>query len=118
MNLASTLKSLRKKGVLIIGSGNIVHNLRKLDWHNINAKPFDWAVEFDETVKKHLSDKDIDLLVNYTKMGTLAKMAIPSNDHYLPMLYTLGLADENEQIEQLYESIQYGSISMRCFKIG
>ena len=116
--LAQALKQMRKKGVLIIGSGNIVHNLRILDWHNINAKPFDWAVEFDETVKKHLVNKDFNPLVNYQQMGQLARMAIPSNDHYLPMIYTLGLADKDEQVTQLFEDIQYGSISMRCFQIS
>lgn len=116
--LASALKEMRKKGVLIIGSGNIVHNLRNLDWHNINAKPFDWAVEFDQIVKNYLNDGNYDPLVNYSKMGALAKMAIPSNDHYLPMMYTLGLADRGEQVEHLYEGLQYGSISMRCFKIS
>jgi 4,5-DOPA dioxygenase extradiol len=116
--LASALKKMREKGVLIIGSGNIVHNLRILDWGNINAKPFDWAVEFDSLVKSRLSANDFDALVNYSKFGKLAEMAIPSNDHYLPMIYTLGLADKNEQVRYLYEGMQYGSISMRCFQIS
>ena len=116
--LAQALKQLRNKGVLVIGSGNIVHNLRILDWHNIDAKPFDWAAEFDETVKSHLVNNNFNALVNYQQMGRLAQMAIPSNDHYLPMIYTLGLADKGEEVTQLYEGIQYGSISMRCFKIG
>ena len=115
--LANTLKALRRKGVLLIGSGNIVHNLRKLDWHNINAKPFDWALEFDELVKDKLMSKNFSDLVNYQKFGALGEMAIPSNDHYLPMLYTLGFTEKGENVEQLYENIQYGSISMRCFKI-
>ena len=117
-DLAKALKKLRRKGVLIIGSGNIVHNLRRLNWNDIHAKPFDWAVEFDETVKAHLISGDYNPLVNYQNLGHLAKMAIPSNDHYLPMLYTLGLAEKDDQIEQLYEGIQYGSISMRCFKLA
>lgn len=116
--LAQSLKQLRKKGVLVIGSGNIVHNLRRLDWHNIAAQPFDWAVEFDEKVKAHLLNNNTAPLVNYSQMGILAKMAIPSNDHYLPMIYSLGLAENGERIEQLYEGIQYGSISMRSFKIS
>jgi 4,5-DOPA dioxygenase extradiol len=116
--LANALRALRRKGVLVIGSGNIVHNLRILDWHNANAKPFDWAVEFDEKVKEKLANRNFLDLVNYQNFGTLGKMAIPSNDHYLPMVYTLGLAEEGEHVEQLYEGIQYGSISMRCFKIS
>lgn len=116
--LASALGALRQKGVLIIGSGNIVHNLRNLDWHHIDATPFDWAVEFDEVVKSKLISGDFQPLVNYHTLGALSQMAIPSNDHYLPMLYTLGIADKGEAVEQLYEGMQYGSISMRCFKIG
>ncbi len=115
--LAHALKKLREKGVLIIGSGNIVHNLRNIDWHNINASYFDWAVEFDELAKSKLDNHDFEALVNYQQFGKLAQMAIPTNDHYLPMLYTLGLADKNEQVRYLFEGLQYGSISMRCFLI-
>lgn len=116
--LAQALKKLREKGLLIIGSGNIVHNLGNLDWQNIDAKPFDWALEFDSIVKNHLDKGDYHSLVNYKQLGKLASLAIPSADHYLPMLYTLGLADANEALTYLYEGMQYGSISMRCFKIG
>lgn len=116
--LASALKKLRKKGVLIIGSGNIVHNLGMLDWRNIDASPADWAVSFDDIIKQHLANNNFKALVDYQKLGKLAQMAIPSNDHYLPMIYTLGLADHNELVTPLFEGFQYGSISMRCFKVG
>jgi 4,5-DOPA dioxygenase extradiol len=116
--LANTLKKLREKGVLIIGSGNIVHNLGILDWRNIDAKPQDWAVEFDELVKSRLNKQDFSSLINYEQFGKLAKMAIPTNDHYLPMIYTLGLAEKTETVKYLFEGIQYGSISMRCFEIS
>jgi len=116
--LANALKKMREKGVLIIGSGNIVHNLGNLDWRNIDAKPFDWAVEFDEIVKHKLVEGNFEDLIHYQKFGNLASMAIPTNDHYLPMIYTLGLKDKKERVETLYEGMQYGSISMRCFKIA
>jgi 4,5-DOPA dioxygenase extradiol len=116
--LASALKKMRDKGVLIIGSGNIVHNLGILDWNNINAKPFDWAIEFDELVKTKLDKQDFASLINYQQFGKLAQLAIPSNDHYLPLMYTLGLAHKNEKIKYLFEGHQYGSISMRCFQIS
>jgi 4,5-DOPA dioxygenase extradiol len=116
--LAKALKKMREKGVLIIGSGNIVHNLGILDWRNIDAKPFDWATEFDELVKTKLDNQDFNALINYQQFGNLGRMAIPSNDHYLPMIYSLGLADKSEKINYLYEGIQYGSVSMRCFQIG
>jgi 4,5-DOPA dioxygenase extradiol len=92
-----------------------VHNLRRLDWHHINAAPHDWAVEFDDLVKKSLDNRQFDALVDYQRHGTLAQMAIPTNDHYLPMLYTLGLADRKDSLRYLFEGFQYGSISMRCF---
>jgi 4,5-DOPA dioxygenase extradiol len=116
--LANALKKMREKGILIIGSGNIVHNLGILDWRNINAKPFDWAIEFDELVKDKLDNQDFKSLINYEQFGSLGKMAIPSNDHYLPMIYSLGLADKSEKVNYLFEGIQYGSVSMRCFQIS
>ncbi|MFN5356594.1 MAG: 4,5-DOPA dioxygenase extradiol [Bacteroidota bacterium] len=117
-DLAEKLRKLRNRGVLIIGSGNIVHNLGNLDWSDINAKPFDWALEFDSIVKTHILNKDYLPLVNYQTFGTLAQLAVPTNDHYLPMIYSLGLADKNEATTMLFEGMQYGSVSMRCFRVG
>ena len=116
--LANALKKMRERGVLIIGSGNIVHNLKTLDWNNIDAKPMDWAVEFDELVKAKLSNLDFQALVDNQQFGKLSEMAHPTNEHYLPMLYTLGLADKNEEVKYLFEGFQYGSASMRCFQIS
>jgi len=116
-NLAEELKSLRKKGVLIIGSGNIVHNLYQIEF-NENAEPYDWAVEFDEIVKTELEKNNYDNLINYSSLGKSAGLSVPTNDHYLPMLYSLGLANENESLKFTYEEIQNASISMRCFQIG
>nr|WP_295876618.1 4,5-DOPA dioxygenase extradiol [uncultured Chitinophaga sp.] len=113
--LAAELQALRHKGILIMGSGNIVHNLRQISFAN-NAKPFDWAISFDQLVKEKLEQKAFDDLVNYHTLGTAAQLSIPTNDHYLPMLYTLGLVNKNEAIQFTYEEIQNGSISMRCFR--
>ena len=115
--LAEELQALRKKGVLIIGSGNIVHNLYNIDF-DTNAKPFDWAVEFDGIVKSKLEHRQYTDLMNYTGLGKSAALAVPTNDHYLPMFYTLGLADKEEELKFTYEEIQNGSISMRCFQVG
>ena len=115
--LANTLKKMREKGVLIIASGNIVHNLKVIDWNNINAKPLDWAIEFDEMVKTKLNSQDFKALVNYEQLGSIFQLAHPTNEHYLPMLYTLGLADKTEEIKYLFEGFQFGSASMRCFQI-
>jgi 4,5-DOPA dioxygenase extradiol len=116
--LAAALKAMRDKGVLILCSGNIVHNLGILDWRNQDAKPFEWAFTFDELVKSKLDTQDFKSLVEYQQFGKIAQMAIPSNEHYVPMIYSLGLAYASERVEHLYEEIHYGSISMRCFKIS
>ncbi len=116
--LGQALGRLREKGVLVMGSGNIVHNLRRLDWHNIEAATPDWAAEFDQTVKNHLDSGNFAPLANYRQFGGAALAAVPTEDHYLPMLYTLGMAGPGEPVRYLYEGFQYGSISMRCFQIG
>lgn len=116
--LGQELIKLREKGVLIICSGNIVHNLRALDWGDIDAEPYDWNVEFDLLVKKFMKERRFQQLVDYTSLGALARLAIPTNDHYLPMIYSLGLTDLNEPIHHIYEGYQYAGISMRCFKVG
>jgi 4,5-DOPA dioxygenase extradiol len=115
--LGAELKSLRRKGVLVIGSGNIVHNLRRVSFEE-NAKPYDWAVEFDAMVKAKLGAGAYQDLVNYPSLGSAAQLSIPTNDHYLPMLYALGMAEPGEHLAFTYEEIQNASVSMRCFQIG
>lgn len=116
-NLAKELSALRDKGVLIIGSGNIVHNLGRVSWEDPTAK-YDWSIEFDEKVKGFVNNHQHKELIEYEKMGKAALLSVPTNDHYLPMIYTIGLQQKNEPVIQTYESIEMGSISMRCFKIG
>ncbi len=115
--LAKQLNFLRDKGVLIIGSGNIVHNLGMVDWKNPTGA-FDWANEFDSTVKSLLDKGDDISLVNYQNLGKSALLSIPTNEHYLPMIYTLGLKTKNENISYLFEGMEMGSISMRSFTIN
>lgn len=105
---------LRSKNILVIGSGNIIHNLSEIDFNDA-ARPFGWANEFDLQVKTLIEKKDFTTLINYHKIGQSARKAIPYFDHYLPMLYTLGMAGETENIKFIHESIQNGSISMRSF---
>lgn len=116
--LGRELSRLRRKGVLIIGSGNIVHNLRALDWRHLEAKPHDWAVEFDAVVRQAIDGHRDRELIDYSRFGTVAQLAVPTNDHYLPMLYVLGLREPNEPVRYLYEGFQFAGISMRCFQIG
>ncbi len=120
LDLAKELRSLREKGVLVIGSGNIVHNLRmsmpKLQMSD--NTPYDWATEFDTWVKGKIDSGDYAALANYEQIGSAGKLAVPTTDHYIPMLYTLGLADGKEEIKQVYESVEYGGLSMRTFQVG
>ena len=115
--LAGELQSLRNKGVLIIGSGNIVHNLRQADFHNIHANPYDWAHEFDEISKKKILHREFTDLVEYEKLGKAALLSIPTPDHYFPMIYSLGLVSDKDEVKFTYEEIQNASVSMLCFEI-
>ena len=116
-NLAKNLAVLREKGVLIIGSGNIVHNLGLIDF-DIDTEPFGWAVAFDEKVKKSLIQRDHKQLLSYLRMGEEAILAVPTLDHYLPMVYIIALQQESDSLEFVYEGFQHGSVSMRAFQIG
>jgi 4,5-DOPA dioxygenase extradiol len=115
--LGRALRGLREEGVLILGSGNIVHNLREIRWEE-RAEPFLWAVEFDAAVKDSLLNRDFDRLIDYTGLGEAALLAVPTNEHYLPMLAVLGAAFDDEPVEFIHESIQNGSVSMRSFVLG
>ncbi len=112
--LARELSKLRNKGVLILSSGNIVHNLRQVVWSE-KAQPHDWAVGFDSLVKQKISERDFSALANPSTFGQLLSHAHPSVDHYLPLLYTVGQIDKQDDIFYTYEGIEMGSISMRCF---
>ena len=113
--LASQLSFLRKKGVLIIGSGNIVHNLGLINW---GGKAFDWAIEFDALVKNRLEKFEHKDLIHYDKLGKSAQLSIPTNEHYLPMLYIAALAGRNESFRFFNAKTEMGSISMRSFIVG
>ena len=115
-DLASRLKQLREQGVLVIGSGNIVHNLALVFSKEDNA-PFEWATDFDENVKASISNRDFESLIKYEKFGRAAELSIPTVDHYVPLLYALGMAETDEEITYTYEEV-FTSLSMRCVKIG
>jgi 4,5-DOPA dioxygenase extradiol len=113
--IGKKLSKLRDQGILIIGSGNIVHNLREIDF---GGEPFEWAIEFDNYVKEALLKKDFQALINY-RNSKVSEIAHPTNEHYLPLLYVVGAADlESEKIEFYNEKIVYGSLSMRCLIIN
>ena len=107
----------KEKGVLIIGSGNIVHNLGLIDF-DVDAKPFEWAVKFDEKVKQCLVSGNHEGLINYLELGKEALYAVPTQDHYLPMIYAIGLQKKGDTLKFIHEGFQNGSVSMRAFQIG
>jgi len=115
--LAKDLVALRKKGVLIIGSGNMVHNLRMADFSQ-KEKGFDWAVEMNEYFKKQILDGDHAPLKDYTKLGKSAQLAIPTPDHYYPLLYTLGLQGKDEKVTIFNDKAMMGALTMTSVKIG
>jgi len=115
--IGKQLSELRNKGVLIIGSGNLVHNLQQIDWDG-GSKVYDWALEFDSKFTDWLTKGDHQSMLKYRELlGNTATMAHPSNDHLLPLFYTLGLQQKNEKITFFNEQFDMASISMRSMLI-
>jgi 4,5-DOPA dioxygenase extradiol len=119
-DLAKRLNKLRDKGILIIGSGNIVHNLRLIDWRNINTvgAGWDWAIEARDKTNQWLLDGNSRKIIDYHKQGTSLQHAVPSPDHYLPLLYSLGLKDQAESLDLFNDELIGGSLSMTSVRIG
>ncbi len=113
--LGQQLRELRQAGVLILGSGNIVHNLRLMVWEDA---AFDWAVDYDARVKTWILDGDHDSIIHYEKYGSAAMLSVNSAEHYLPLLYILGLKEGGEPVGFFAEKLWGGSLSMRCVQIG
>ncbi len=116
-SLGRLLRPLRNEGVLILASGNIVHNL-ELAIRQGEARPYKWAEQYDAAVRDRLVDRDWDALVNYYSLTPHSALAVPTPDHYLPLLYVLGAADPTEPIAFPVEGIDRGSMSMRTVVWG
>lgn len=118
--LATQLQKLREKGVLIIGSGNIVHNLRLVDWRNINTvgAGWDWAIEARELTNNWILDGNFRNLINYNKQGVAMQTAVPTPDHYMPLIYTLALKEKTDDIALFNDELLGGSLSMTSVRIG
>ena len=116
--LAQQLKALRERGVLIVGSGNIVHNLRQMQRGAAASQAYDWALEFDQTTGGYIQQGNLKALQNFMRLGSLAKMAHPTHEHYLPLLYAAGASDANEPTRFFNTSYQGGSIAMRSVMWG
>lgn len=111
------LRTLRERGILILGSGNLVHNLRRIKWEP-DAQPYDWALEYDEWLKKQLSQKQFQTVLNDFHKTEAGKLSVPTLDHYFPLHYVLGASDAQDELRFEYEEIQNGSISMRTISLG
>ncbi len=113
--LSQALLPLRSEGVLIVGSGNIVHNLRLMVWEDT---AFDWAVNYDMRVKQWIIAGDHQSIIHYEKYGKPAILSVNSAEHYLPLLYVLGLQGKDEPVSFFAEKLWGGSLSMRCVRVG
>ena len=119
-DLAKELSSFRKKGVLIIGSGNMVHNLGMVAWDKLNSLEYgyDWAIEANEKMKKYILSDDHKQLINLRSQGKAYNLAIPTPEHYLPLLYSLALKEEDEKVTFFSDKIVAGSLSMTSLIIN
>lgn len=119
-DLAKELYALRKKGVLIIGSGNMVHNLRMVAWEKLNEPEYgyDWAIQMNDTFKSLIEKGDHQPLINYSSMGKEAMLSIPTPEHYLPLLYSLGVKSAADEIAFFNDKVVGGSLTMTSVRIG
>jgi 4,5-DOPA dioxygenase extradiol len=113
--LGQQLKQLRREGVLILGSGNIVHNLGIMVWEDT---AFDWAVEFDAKVARWILQHEHEPIIHYEQQGQAARLAVNSAEHYLPLLYILGVSEKDDPVSFFADKLWGGSLSMRCVRIG
>jgi 4,5-DOPA dioxygenase extradiol len=118
--LGKQLGALRNKGVLIIGSGNLVHNLRMVAWDKMNEPEygFDWAIQANDKFKQLIQSGNHKDLINYNDLGREVQLAVPTPDHYLPLLYTLALKEENEIVSFFNDKPVMGSLTMTSVRIG
>jgi 4,5-DOPA dioxygenase extradiol len=119
-DLAKELYALRKKGVLIIGSGNMVHNLGMVAWDRLNDPEYayDWTIQMNDKFKELIQSGDHNPLINYTSLGREAMLAIPTPEHYLPLMYTLGLKSSKDNVSFFNDKAVGGSLTMTSVKLG
>lgn len=115
LDLAKEISTLRHRGVLVLGSGNLVHNLPR---RRQQTTAFDWAEEFDQYVAARVLQRDFTAVANYQSLGRLANLAHPTNEHFLPLLYVLGVASKRDTLSWHDTTFYKGSISMRCLMVS
>ncbi len=112
------LTPLRDEGILVIGSGNLVHNLHTYAWGRHPVEPFDWALRFEKQARDLLAADDVEPLIDYESLGRDAMLSVPTPDHYLPLLYVLGVRRAGDRVSFPVEGVDGGSISMLSVEIG
>jgi 4,5-DOPA dioxygenase extradiol len=117
-DIGRRLASLRDEGVLVIGSGNLIHNLHAYAWGRHPAEPYDWAIRFEAVARECISSGNHEPLVAYETLGRDAMLSAPTPDHYLPLLYVLGTTQPDDAVTYPIEGIDGGSVSMLTVKIG
>ena len=116
--LGRRLMPLREQGVLVVGSGNVVHNLHAYSWGRRSVEPFDWAVRFEQRVRRAILAGDHPPIVSYQTLGDDALLSVPTPEHYLPLLYVLALARPGEPVTFPVEGVDGGSVSMLAVRVG
>ncbi len=117
-DLGQRLAPLRDEGILLVGSGNLVHNLHAAAWGQHSPKPFDWALSFESKAREYLLSGKSQPLIHYEKIGPDALLSIPTPDHYLPLLYVMGSRNTADRVQFPVEGVDMGSISMLTVEIG
>lgn len=117
-DLARRLSPLRDEGVLVIGSGNLIHNLHTYAWGDAKREPFDWAVQFEQSARDLISNGNHEPLINYESLGKDALLSVPTPDHYLPLIYVLALQRDEDGVSFPVSGFDGGSVSMTTVKIG
>lgn len=112
------LAALRDEGILVIGSGNLVHNLHAYAWGKHPVEPYDWAVRFEQAARELLAAGDVGPLIAYESMGRDAMLSVPTPDHYLPFLYVIGTRREGDRVSFPVEGVDGGTVSMLTVRIG
>lgn len=113
--LGKSLGQLRNRGILIVGSGNIVHNLGAVAW---NDTAYDWALEFDGRIKQLILSGDHESVIHYERLGDIAQASVPTAEHFLPLLYLLGLQEAGEAVKFFNAKVTLGAIAMTCLQVG
>ncbi|SDW72225.1 class III extradiol ring-cleavage dioxygenase [Paenibacillus sp. CF384] len=115
--IGKALAALREQDILVLGSGGIVHNLRMLNWRGGNT-PEEWALSFDKWIQDKLENWDLEALFNYEERAPYAKEAVPTNEHFIPLLLAMGAGDSNRQAKLLHRSYQLGTLSLNCWEFN